>query len=248
MDYKDSRQLGSDTAKHGFQNERDVILRFNQWNTDDIAKNWLRQLGHRLESIEAVKASLITGSHKADILVEVGEKHRGTPFSHFIQVKLVSNLRGYNQIDKRWVDRYCELWNIPSDIVRLLKLYTGELQPTKRGRDYRRMLACEFKQSDQIKLLNFLRDNKPLILRTIISGNGDQAAQWFLVIQKINSNPKWALWPIDRVFDFYSEGEIAVTKRGNFRIGKITMQRKGGDGGRETAKMLQFKINPAAIL
>lgn len=26
------------------------------------------------------------------------------------------------------------------------------------------------------------------------------------------------------------------------------MQRKGGDGGRETAKMLQFKINPALLI
>lgn len=25
------------------------------------------------------------------------------------------------------------------------------------------------------------------------------------------------------------------------------MQRKGGDGGRESAKMLQFKINPAEL-
>jgi R.HinP1I restriction endonuclease len=25
------------------------------------------------------------------------------------------------------------------------------------------------------------------------------------------------------------------------------MQRKGGDGGRNTAKMLQFKINPAEL-
>ena len=27
----------------------------------------------------------------------------------------------------------------------------------------------------------------------------------------------------------------------------ITMQRKGGDNGRETAKMLQFKINPVQL-
>ncbi len=27
----------------------------------------------------------------------------------------------------------------------------------------------------------------------------------------------------------------------------MTMQRKGGDGGRNTANMLQFKINPAAL-
>ena len=31
------------------------------------------------------------------------------------------------------------------------------------------------------------------------------------------------------------------------KIGRITMQRKGGDAGRETAKMLQFKINPVQL-
>ena len=30
-------------------------------------------------------------------------------------------------------------------------------------------------------------------------------------------------------------------------VWKITMQRKGGDGGRITANMLQFKINPAEL-
>ncbi|MCB0512553.1 MAG: hypothetical protein H6552_05360 [Chitinophagales bacterium] len=38
-----------------------------------------------------------------------------------------------------------------------------------------------------------------------------------------------------------------MIKQGNFKIGRITMQRKGGDNGRETAKMLQFKINPAEL-
>lgn len=33
------------------------------------------------------------------------------------------------------------------------------------------------------------------------------------------------------------DGKVAL------KIGKITMQRKGSDAGRETAKMLQFKIN-----
>lgn len=40
---------------------------------------------------------------------------------------------------------------------------------------------------------------------------------------------------------------VEITKRGNYKIGRITMQRKGGDGGRNTAKMLQFKINPAEL-
>jgi hypothetical protein len=241
-----SRQVGSDTAKQGFQNERYVINHFNQWQTDNMAQDWLKILGHPIENILSVRATQVSGSHKADISVAVKEGRETS--LHYIQVKLVSNLQGFNQIDKRWIDRYCELWNIPTDIVRLLKLYTGELSPTKRGKDSRRMLADEFEQSDQAKLIKFLSDNKTHILQTILSGDGEQAAQWFLVIQKINNNPKWALWNIEQVISFYGEGEIEVTKKGNFRIGKITMQRKGGDGGRETAKMLQFKINPAAIL
>jgi len=47
--------------------------------------------------------------------------------------------------------------------------------------------------------------------------------------------------------NYFGNGEIIITDRGNFRIGKITMQRKGGDGGRITANMLQFKINPAGL-
>ncbi|MEQ1762789.1 MAG: hypothetical protein ABL984_06525 [Pyrinomonadaceae bacterium] len=41
---------------------------------------------------------------------------------------------------------------------------------------------------------------------------------------------------------------MEITRAGNLKIGRITMQRKGGDGGRETAKMLQFKINPALLI
>lgn len=47
--------------------------------------------------------------------------------------------------------------------------------------------------------------------------------------------------------NYFGNGEIIITNRGSFRIGKITMQRKGGDGGIDTAKMLQFKINPAEL-
>ena len=47
--------------------------------------------------------------------------------------------------------------------------------------------------------------------------------------------------------NFFGAGKVTITSRGNFKIGKITMQRKGGDAGRETAKMLQFKINPVEL-
>lgn len=67
-----------------------------------------------------------------------------------------------------------------------------------------------------------------------------------LVILKTDDE-KWVLKPINYVLNFFADGEIIITKKGNFRIGKITMQRKGGDGGRKTAQMLQFKLNPAEL-
>jgi R.HinP1I restriction endonuclease len=52
---------------------------------------------------------------------------------------------------------------------------------------------------------------------------------------------------IDDAVKFFSEGNVELTSRGSLRIGRITMQRKGGDGGRDTAKQLQFKLNPAEL-
>ncbi len=53
--------------------------------------------------------------------------------------------------------------------------------------------------------------------------------------------------PINFVINYYGNGKVIITPKGSVKIGKITMQRKGGDSGRETAKMLQFKINPAEL-
>jgi hypothetical protein len=68
-----------------------------------------------------------------------------------------------------------------------------------------------------------------------------------LVAQKIGANARWILKPINIVINHFGNGKVIITKQGNIKIGHITMQRKGGDGGRETAKMLQFKINPAEL-
>lgn len=68
-----------------------------------------------------------------------------------------------------------------------------------------------------------------------------------LVAQKINKNARWVLKPMNFCMNYFGNGEIIITNRESFRIGKITMQRKGGDGGRNTANMLQFKINPAEL-
>ena len=67
---------------------------------------------------------------------------------------------------------------------------------------------------------------------------------WILNLK--NEGLKWEIVAMNEAINFYG-GEISLTKQGNLRLGKITIQRKGGDGGRESAKMLQFKLNPCKI-
>ena len=165
-----------------------------------------------------------------------------------LQVKIVSNQQGFNQIDKRWVDKYVELWNIPNDIVKILKLFTGEIAPTKSClRDSRRMFLDEMSEADQNKLINFIKENKILIVSDLLKGRGEFSADWTLVILKVNGENAWVLKSINHVMNVFGSGDIRITREGSLKIGKIGMQRKGGDGGRDTAKMLQFKIKPVEL-
>ncbi len=242
--------LGSKTAKGGFTNEQDVIGRFNNWKTDKIAQEWLGEMSYKIDDIEFVKASKVRGQYKADIQVRITIliKLKSQEDLQNLQVKLVSNPEGFNQIDKRWVDKYVELWSIPKDIAKLLKLFTGEIKSTKKElKDPRRMLFSEMQKNDQNKIIKFFNDNKILIISDLLKGRGEFSADWTLVILKIDGESTWVLKSINHVMNIFGTGDVRITREGSLKIGKIGMQRKGGDRGRDTAKMLQFKINPVEL-
>jgi hypothetical protein len=238
---------GSQTAKNGFLNEDDIVDKFNNWKSDEDAKKWLLIMQYDLKQIEYVKAIKLSGV-KTDVQAQVTIKLKEAIDVQNLQVKLVSNPKGFNQIDKRWVDKYVEIWNIPTEIATIIKRYTGEVEPNiNNPKDKRRMFANEFSEKEQSKLLAWLNQNKSLIVSDILKGRGQFSAEWMLVAQKTKTNSRWILKPMNYCLNYFGNEEIEITKRGNFKIGKITMQRKGGDGGRITANMLQFKINPAEL-
>ena len=239
--------LGSQTAKNGFLNEDDIVEKFNNWILDEDAQKWLLIMEYQLNNIEYVKAVKLSG-YKTDVQVQVTIKLKDAIDAQNLQVKLVSNPKGFNQIDKRWVDKYVEMWNIPLDIISIFKKYTGEIEPTiSNPKDNRRMFANEFTIDEQKKILDWLNKNKSLIVSDILKGRGQFSAEWMLVAQKVEKNSRWILKPMNFCLNHFGNGTIEITNLGNFKIGKITMQRKGGDNGRDTAKMLQFKINPAEL-
>lgn len=244
----DAIERGSLTAKHGFQNEREVADKFNNWRFDEDAQKWLQIMHYDLQDIEGVEAIVLPGHYKTDVQVQVTIYLKKAIDIRNLQVKLVSNETGFNQIERRRVDRYVDLWNMPTNVRSILRRYTGEDPPTiPNPRDPRRMFADEFSLSEQKIVIDWLRKNQFMIVSDILKGRGEFAAEWMLVAQKMTQNARWVLKPMNYCLNFFGNGAVEITNQGNFHIGKITMQRKGGDGGRDTAKDLQFKINLAKL-
>lgn len=248
MAINDLRELGSATAKQGFKNEDAVVKKFNSWKNDKDAQEWLRIMGYDLKEIEKVIAVKIHG-YKTDVQIQITIYLKNAISAENLSIKLVSNPQGFNQIDKRWVDTYVELWAIPRKVVSALKLFTGEIKPNKDGlRDARRMFFDEMDKTVQKEIVGFFKKNKFLIVSDILKGRGKLSAGWMLVaLKKPMQNKSWILKSINHALNIFGSGEVKITDRGSLRIGKITMQRKGGDAGRKTCKMLQFKINPVEL-
>lgn len=240
-------QKGSQTAKNGFRNEQEICDKFNQWQVDKEARQWLSIMQYDLTEIEKVKAVVLHG-YKADVNVQIQIKLKSAIDTENIQVKLVSNKKGFNQVDKRWLSHYQDMWSIPDDVYKLLQYYTGEIKPYKQDvRDLRRMFVDEFTDEEQKNLLNWFQNNKTLILSDIIKGRGQYSAEWVLVAQKLNNNARWILVNINEALQHYSNGDVRISPRGSIYIGNVTVQRKGGDNGRDTANMLQFKLDPTQL-
>ena len=108
-------------------------------------------------------------------------------------------------------------------------------------------VLLEMAEEEQDEILEFFTQNKMLILLDIVKGRGKFAAEWILVAQKYENIFRWTLKPINVAINHYSEGEVLITSRGSLKLGRVTMQRKGGDAGRDTANMLQFKVDPTEL-
>lgn len=150
----DKVKLGSQTAKNGFKNEAFVVAIFNDWQNEILAQNWLKAMGYNLELIEEIRAEKIKGSFKADVqvVILVQIKLQKLQDVQNIQVKLVSNHQGFNQIDKRWLISYNELWNFPKDIYEILQYFVGEKEPKiENPKDKRRMFLMNFHKRNKIR-------------------------------------------------------------------------------------------------
>lgn len=244
---------GSSVAKRGFNNEEDIAQKFRNWENDDDAKEWLQIMGYDLNEIESIEVENLNRNIKSDIEVEITAQETT---KEGISIKRAKKSANYNQVDKRWVENYKEKWSIPEDAVEALKMFVGregyqpqELESLEKElqelKDERRLYFDELPSNKSTSLETFLKNNKVKIMRDILKGEEPHQTDWILIteIYEESNKTKWTLRNIDNAVEVLS-GDFSTTRRGNIKLGNITLQRKGGDNGRETAQMLQFKMRP----
>ncbi|MFH0947450.1 MAG: hypothetical protein V1833_00410 [Elusimicrobiota bacterium] len=269
-------KLGSRTAKGGFANEKDICKKFDNWIADKEAKEWLGIMGYNSDKIDSVKAIQIPIKIKKDDLEKFNITERD--YSEFVKFKKadaqiritikignilkIENLSlkkanadaDYNQIDKRTVDTYRQMWKFDDEIVLWLKIFTGEINPKSqvpligkiKQRDVRRLFLDEMPVVIQDKIIQFFQKNKILVISDILKGRGGLSADWMLVTKynKDEKTTEWTLQDINKVMNFFGTDEVVISPKGSLHIGQITMQRKGGT---PDPTKLQFKFKPCKL-
>lgn len=269
-------ELGSKTAKGGFANERSICNKFNSWQDDNDAQEWLKIMGYGIDKLSSVKAIQIPTRikrtdldkfgideeeyealikfKKADAQIRIIIKICNLLKIENLSLKKANSDADYNQVDKRTVEAYQEMWGFDSEIALWLKLFTGELNPKSYSkliteaklRDKRRLFIDEMPKEIQVKIIGFFKRNRIMVVSDILKGRGGLSANWMLVT-RYNRNKcttTWTLKDINTVMNFFGGSDIIVSPRGSFYIGRITAQRKGGT---PDPTKLQFKIKPCDL-
>jgi len=154
-------ELGSKTAKGGFANEKAICKKFNSWRKDIEAQEWLNIMGYDIKKLNSVKAIQIPTHIKKIDLSKFEVKEEEEEYEQFVRFKkadaqiriiiMIGNIlkienlslkkansdADYNQIDKRTVEVYQEIWNFDDEIAFWLKLFTGELDPERHSKKNR---------------------------------------------------------------------------------------------------------------
>ena len=269
-------EVGSKTAKGGFANEKAICRKFNAWRKDKEAQEWLKIMGYDIKKLDSVKAIQVpTRIKKSDLSKFEVKENEYEQFVRFkkadaqiriiikignilkienLSLKKANSDADYNQIDKRTVADYQEMWKFDDEIAFWLKLFTGELNPKnysrktgiKKFRDKRRLFLSEMPETIQKEIIEFFKRNQIIIISDIIKGRGGLSANWMLVT-RLNREIKtttWTLIDINVVMNFLGSGDICISPKGSLYIGKITMQRKGGT---PDPTKIQFKIKPCLL-
>jgi hypothetical protein len=271
--------IGGAIVKAGRDCEDEVITKILNWQRDSESHDWLKKMSkagiiEKVKCYDQVGTRLMLREHgieddpsfaKADATAWIKKDGLKERHGYGISIKRVSIkvkegkdepklFKGFNQLDRGYVERYEKAWSIPEKIANNLRLFTGEIKHHYTNtREHRRLFLDEMSQAGRDGIINWFYENRYLVVRDILMGRGARASDYLLVgffIEGKNDLVEqiYNLKCMKEAVSYYGDGDIGITEDGSLKIGNIAMQRKGGDGGKKTANQLQFKFDPSKIV
>lgn len=112
---------------------------------------------------------------KADIQVRLSIIIDDVLHQENLSLKKANKSAGFNQVDKRSVRKYKEMWNFDNQIEYWLQAFTGEILPQeiftgeklKNIRDHRRLFLTEIPNNFTTKIINFFTQNKLFVVEVV---------------------------------------------------------------------------------
>jgi hypothetical protein len=228
-----------DAARNGRKAEQ-LLVQYIQnhdestaWIVDEINEHPYSSTGAKLKA----------GMEKPDVvLYEIQSlKDYG-----LISLKCCVDFRkGFNQIKRSSLKKFGEEFEVPDSIQAILRRYTyGKKKLFLKGRNYT--------QDELDELTTFLNLHRKELLLSAFTGQAKKLkANWLLLHQW--TPPNWErnvakrqrseLISMQEVLQIFDGLSVGYTRQGTITFGAgITLQRKGGDKGKDTANDLQFKI------
>lgn len=258
--------MASKAARWGIKIEQRLIDAINNRNRDALGQRIIESiessLGLKFESCLAQKAS---SRLKADIIIMCDNRRL------LISVKEFDVKADYNHVERDYVDSYAKRWDMPTDVYVALKMFVGEVDKQKKPSSIdnlikeakslnmtpgeltktRRIYLDQMDPQARNTLINFFKTNKERILKEIFTGS--ENINFFVIVKRENDMVSYYLLTTEDMLNIYGEGDVALSD-GNLRIGKVILQRKGGNHRTKSgwtdkaASQLQFKIRPSECI
>jgi len=235
--------VNSNTAKDGYREEEDIC--------NDLNKNTiLRANFEPILGTDYDECYKMVGNHKCDI--QSNNKNLKA------QVKKYK-IGQFQQLDRHWVDDLIK--NIPgleSERTILKDLCEYPLLPNGTSIDktkpIKKLCSTNYSQEQLDKFLLLLNENKRQILDyAFIGTNHEMQPDYLFGVEYLdNKRTKIVLCKITDIIEYLETLHFTITKGktvvvlGDDNI--LSMQRKGGDGGKKSSNQLQFKLTISKLL
>ena len=237
-DLKDNKlsYINSQTAKNGYKEEQLVC---NNLNNETIKNVFVSMLGNNYD-----KCIVVAGNHKSDIQSE----------NKILRGQVKKYKRGqFQQLDRHCVSTIIEIIpELNKDSQILKDLFEYPLLPNgthvDKSKNIKKLCNSNYTQDTLDNLLNLLNKCKKRILEYAFYGsNLEIQPEYLFGVEYENSKRnKIVVFKIETVIKYLETLNFKISPRKTCILlgndSTISLQRKGGDGGRKSSNQLQFKL------